>query len=319
MMHRTGFALLLSCASPALAQDFKLHLPIDCDLNSEQCYIQQYVDTDPGPGVSDFMCAGLSYDGHRGTDFALPTYADIASNVPVIASAPGRVVGLRDGMPDIGQAAGVEGRECGNGVVLEHPNGWQTQYCHLKEGSVTVSRGQTVALGEVLGYVGQSGKADFPHVHLSVRKDGTPVDPFDPDGTVTCASPGDSTLWVETPTYQPGGLLDAGFTDKIPDYGDVKAGTADAIPLEPTSPAFVLFGLVFGPQDGDILRMRIEGPNGFALENDQTFDRNQAQAFRAIGQRRRSAPWASGTYVGTLDMIRDDTVISSMTREITLP
>ena len=319
MIHRAAVALIISFASPALAEDFLLELPNDCDLDSEDCYIQQYVDIDPGPGSSDFMCAGLSYDGHRGTDFALPTYAEIANNVPVIASAPGRVVGFRDGMPDIGQAADVEGRECGNGVVLDHEGGWQTQYCHLKEGSVKVARGQTVALGEVLGYVGQSGKADFPHVHLSVRKDGTPVDPFDPDGTVSCATPGDSTLWVDTPVYQPGGLLDAGFTDKIPEYSAVKAGTADAVALEPTSPAFVLFGLVFGPRDGDTLRMRIEGPDGFLLENDQTFDRNQAQAFRAVGQRRRSALWASGTYVGTLNMIRDGDIISTMSRQITLP
>lgn len=318
MIKRAAAALVLSFASPALAKDIVLELPIDCDLETEACFIQQYVDRDPGPNASDYQCSGLSYDGHRGTDFGLPTRADIADNVPVIASATGRVVGFRDGMPDTGTDGDVEDRECGNGVVLEHENGWQTQYCHMKEGSVKVTRGQTVEVGEVMGYVGQSGKAAFPHVHLSVRKDGTPVDPFDPDGTVTCSAPGDSTLWAETPFYQPGGLLDAGFTDKIPEYADVKAGTADAIPLDPNSPAIVLYTLTFGTQAGDIVRMRIEGPNGTLVENDQVMERKQAQAFRAVGQRRRADLWPTGTYNGSLTLIRDDEVISTMSRQITL-
>lgn len=316
MIKHATAALLLSFASPALAEDILLELPIDCDLSTETCFIQQYMDRDPGSNASDYRCSGLSYDGHRGTDFGLPTTMDIAQNIPVIASAAGRVVGFRDGMPDTGTAEDVEGRECGNGVVLEHKNGWQTQYCHMKEGSVAVSRGQTVAVGEMLGFVGQSGKAAFPHVHLSVRKDGTPVDPFDPDGTVTCATPGDSTLWADTPVYQPGGLLDAGFADKIPDYADVKAGTADAIPLDPTSPAIVLYTLSFGTQAGDIIRMRIDGPNGLLVENDQVMERPQAQAFRAVGQRRRANPWPAGTYEGSLSLIREGDVISTMSRQI---
>jgi len=318
-MIRTATAvILMSFASPALAEDFLLELPIDCDLESESCFIQQYMDRDPGPSSSDYQCSGLSYDGHRGTDFGLPTKADIARNIPVIASAAGRVVGFRDGMPDTGTAEDVEGRECGNGVVLEHQNGWQTQYCHLKQGSVKVTRGQNVDVGELLGYVGQSGKAAFPHVHLSVRKDGTPIDPFDPDGTVSCNTPGDSTLWAETPIYQPGGLLDGGFADKIPEYADVKAGTADAVPLDPTSPAIVLYTLSFGTQAGDIIRMRIDGPNGTLVESDQVMERDQAQSFRAVGQRRRGNPWPGGTYNGSLSLIRDGEVISTMSRQITL-
>ncbi|WP_370400601.1 M23 family metallopeptidase [Sulfitobacter sp. JB4-11] len=318
MIRRATAALILSFASPALAEDFVLELPIDCDLGTESCFIQQYMDRDPGPDAIDYQCAGLSYDGHKGTDFGLPTYADIARNVPVIASATGRVLGVRDGIPDTGVAADVDGRECGNGVVLEHEDGWQTQYCHLKRGSVKVTRGQIVEVGEVMGYVGQSGKAGFPHVHLSVRKDGTPVDPFDPKGEASCGTPADGTLWAETPIYQPGGLLDAGFTDKIPDFADVKAGTADAVPLEPASPAIVLFGLIFGTQANDVLRMRIEGPNGMLIEDDQVMERDQAQAFRAFGRRKRANDWPAGAYDGSISLIRDGKTISTLFRQINI-
>lgn len=164
---RFGFLALLSLAVPATAGDFSLHSPIDCDLNGP-CYIQQYVDHDPSENALDFMCSNLTYDGHKGTDFALATYDMIATGIDVLAAAPGIVAGLRDGMDDVRfapeHAADIDGRECGNGVVIRHKGGWETQYCHLRKGSVTVESGQKLTTGDVLGQVGMSGQAEFPLV-----------------------------------------------------------------------------------------------------------------------------------------------------------
>ncbi len=122
----------------------------------------------------------------------------IAEGVDVIAAAAGKVAGIRDGIPDVrygpDNADSVKGRECGKGVVLRHDDGWETQYCHLREGSVTVERGQQVMAGDILGEVGMSGRAQFPHVHLSVRRDGKVIDPFDPHGTITCGQSDEDTL-----------------------------------------------------------------------------------------------------------------------------
>ena len=49
-----------------------------------------------------------------------------------------------------------------------------------------MSRGDYVSFATRLGQVGLSGRTQFPHVHLTVRKDGNPIDPFDPDGKITC-------------------------------------------------------------------------------------------------------------------------------------
>ena len=62
-------------AFPAWALD--LALPVDCTLG-ETCYIQQYFDHDPSTVWGDFTCGTLAYDGHDGTDFALPTRAAMA-------------------------------------------------------------------------------------------------------------------------------------------------------------------------------------------------------------------------------------------------
>ncbi|MEP5727881.1 MAG: M23 family metallopeptidase [Sulfitobacter sp.] len=320
MIIRAVLALALSSALPALAEDLILANPVDCVLGDE-CYIQQYMDRDPGKGFSDYHCQALSYDGHKGTDFALPTRAAMISGVNVLAAADGRVLGFRDGMSDDGYndatAAEIEGKECGNGVLLVHPGGWETQYCHLKNGSINIRNDQTVKAGDILGEIGQSGKAEFPHLHFSVRKGGKKVDPFDPDGALTCDTPGDTTLWAKTPIYQPGGVVDIGITDAIPDYDDVKAGTAGAENLSTSSPALVIFGFTFGTRKDDVVRLSLTGPVGEVVSTESVLERRHAQAFRAIGKHRRR-DWAAGDYVGTASLIRDGKVISSKTREFTL-
>ena len=322
-MKLTGavFAVALPFASPALAEGFLLSPPIDCDLTTD-CYIQQFVDSDPTPAASDFTCSTLSYDGHKGTDFALRNRAQIAQDIRVLASAPGRIKGIRDGMADTGYSAEtadtVDGKECGNGVVIDHGDGWETQYCHLKQGSVLVKSGEDVSAGQELGFVGQSGKAAFPHVHLSVRKDGKVVDPFDPDGKTNCASPGDSNLWTDRPDYRSGGLIEVGFTDAVPKFDDIKAGTAAMNSLMPDAPALVVWGYLFGSQPDDILRLSITGPDGMIVASDVTLTKSQAQAFRAIGKKRRGKAWPTGEYLGDVTMLRGTQVISRQTTSITI-
>lgn len=322
MIKRALIALLIPFAGPALAEGFLLHVPIDCDLTGPDCYIQQYVDLDPTTGVTDYHCHGLSYEGHKGTDFAVPTRKHMKAGVPVIAAAPGTVASLRDGMPDTGfsdeTSAAIKGRECGNGVVIRHADGWETQYCHLRQGSVAVTKGQQVQTGTPLGLIGQSGRATFPHVHLSVRKNGQKIDPFDPDGILTCTSPADSSLWADPPAYRPGGLIDIGFATTIPEYDAIKAGTASQTDIKASAPALVLYGFTFGTRKGDVLRLTLEGPETTLITQDMTFKRPQAQSFRAIGKKRRNIPWPKGAYTGTATLIRNGAAIDTHSTQITL-
>lgn len=307
-------ALLLSCAAPLAAQDISLLAPIDCDLTTT-CFIQQYVDRDPSDGVTDHRCAGLSYDGHKGTDFALPSRDMMHAGIPVLASAAGIVRGVRDGMPDTGLTAetaqDIEGRECGNGVRIDHGGGWVTQYCHLKQGSVSVTQGQSVAAGARLGDVGQSGRAAFPHVHLSVRKNGEVVDPFDPDGDLSCDMAEQDTLWQTDPEYRAGGLIALGFSDAIPAYDLIKQGDANKETLPADAPALVIWGYTFGTRTSDVLRLTLTGPDGVVITQDIEYEKSQAQSFRAIGKKRRTADWPSGTYQGTATLIRAGTPLET--------
>lgn len=301
---------------PAPAAAFELALPIACTPN-EDCFIQNLPDRDPGPEARDASCASLSYDGHDGTDFALPTLAAMEAGVEVLASAPGIVRGLRDGMPDISirapGAPSLEGRDCGNGVALTHEGGWETQYCHMKQGSIIVREGQRVAAGEVLGQVGLSGNTEFPHLHLTVRQNGEWVDPFDPDDRTTCNTPS-PPLWAEALPPAPGGLISIGLATEVPDYAQVKDGLPPQNSLPGTAPALVLWAQYFGNRAGDRLDLTLSGPQNTRISETITLDRTQARGFRAFGKRLRDpAGWPRGDWLAEAALIRDGIEIDRQT------
>ena len=98
------------------------------------------------------------YRLHAGLDFAAP------SGTPIYATADGVV-----------QAAGFNTDGYGNKVVINHGYGYQTLYGHMVR--VKAKAGQRVKRGEVIGYIGSTGKSTGPHCHYEVIKRGTKVDP----------------------------------------------------------------------------------------------------------------------------------------------
>jgi hypothetical protein len=309
-MIRTAVSLTLALACPAGAFDFEL--PVDCTLG-ETCYIQQFFDRDAGTGVRDFTCGTLSYDGHDGTDFALPSRAAMVAGVTVLAAAPGTVKGVRDGVPDFAPA--ITGQECGNGVVIDHGQGWETQYCHLRQGSVRVAPGDVLGTGAALGLIGQSGQAEFPHLHFALRRNGIEIDPFAP-GTATCGAAGDD-FWTNDIAYAPGGLLAVGISDAVPEFDAIKAGLPSP-DLPGTAPALVIWAYYFGPRAGDALIFTLTGPQGVMLTERVALDRTQALAFRAVGRKLKTEGWPPGSYLGDVRMIRGADTLSSMTVTVTL-
>ena len=303
--------LTLALASPAGA--FDLAFPAACTLG-DTCYIQQYADHDPGPGAQDFTCGALAYQGHDGTDIALPDRASMDAGVSALAAAPGTVKAVRDGIADF--APVIPGKDCGNGVVIDHADGWQTQYCHMKQGTVAVRPGDAVTTGAILGQIGQSGAADFPHLHLTLRHNGTAVDPFAPANLTSCGAT-DTALWSTPIAYQPSGLIRIGIASAIPAYAAIKSGLASpALPAD--APALVVWAFLYGGQTGDIVDFTLTGPEGAVLEEQVTLEKPQAQLFRAVGRKRKTESWPAGSYQATTSLIRKGQTIGSETVAISV-
>jgi murein DD-endopeptidase MepM/ murein hydrolase activator NlpD len=94
---------------------------------------------------------------HNGVDLAC------GYGTPIHAAAAGRVV--RSGYDGIN----------GNHVILDHGGGWSSAYCHCS--SLAVGAGEDVSSGQVVGYVGSTGRSTGPHLHFAVRSYGRFVDP----------------------------------------------------------------------------------------------------------------------------------------------
>ena len=314
-----GLCLLLLV--PAQAGAFEAGLPLDCTWG-QSCFVQNYVDHDPGPEMRDFTCGSLGYDGHDGSDFALPSLAAMQAGVTVRAVADGVVKGARDGMADIlisaPNAPDITGRECGNGVLIAHADGWESQYCHMKQGTVTLQAGDTVAKGAALGQVGASGNTAFPHLHLTLRHNGDIVDPFAPEALDTCGAQGDD-LWAPALPYIGGGLIAAGFATEVPEFDSIKSGLSSPATLPEASPALVLWAYIFGGRTDDAVQFVVIGPKGEIMESTTKLEKNQAQLFRATGKKRPVTGWPAGTYSGTATLMRGETTLGAQTITLTIP
>lgn len=64
----------------------------------------------------------------------------------------------------------------GNMIVISHGFGYETAYAHMNK--MNIKQGQKVKRGQVIGFVGNTGKSTAPHLHYEVRKNGTAIDPI---------------------------------------------------------------------------------------------------------------------------------------------
>ena len=302
----------LICAPAAGAQTPpQLELPVDCQIGAA-CVVQNYVDQDPGPGARDHACGPLSYDGHKGTDIRVAGRPEMAAGVAVLAAAPGVVRALRDGEAD--RAAAQVGPDAGNAVVLDHGGGWESQYSHLRQGSIAVATGQRVAAGTRLGLIGWSGRADFPHVEFALRHRGRAIDPFTGapagGGCGHGVAPPWAPLWSPAAqaalAYRAGGLLRAGFAAEAPEFARALDGVYDAAPPTTQAPTLVFWAVAWGLCEGDREFFRLIAPDGRTLaEGGGGLPRNKAQWLRYIGKKRKGAEFPPGRYRGEYRVTRD--------------
>lgn len=300
----------------------KFNIPIQCNLEKD-CFILLYSDRDPGPTAVDFNCGRQTYDDHKGTDFAISDAAVMAKGVPVIASAAGKVLRVRDGMidqrvRDDSDRQNVENIECGNGLVIDHGNGWETQYCHLRQGSVKVQAGQMVETGTPLGLVGMSGLASFPHVHLTIRYQGQVVDPFvGPKAGAGCQVNKES-IWNRAIAYKPTGLIRAGFASSIPDEDQVWAGEFRAKNLPANPPALLFWVQLYGVLEGDQEEYQLLAPDGAVVINEQKEIKKSSKSWLGYVGRKNNPnnPIKAGVWQGKYRLIRDGKVLVDINEQL---
>ncbi|MCH2546291.1 MAG: M23 family metallopeptidase [Alphaproteobacteria bacterium] len=311
--------LFVGLATPAYA--IEIAMPVECEMGTK-CVVQNYVDHDSAKGdkaYNDFTCGHLSYDGHKGTDIRAVDESVMNTSISVLAVADGVVLGKRDGVKD--RAPVIKNQECGNGVRISHADGWTTQYCHMKNGSVTVKKGQKVTTGDVLGKIGLTGNTEFPHVHLSIEKDGKHIDPY--SGTALgepCSIENLKPLWsaeaAKQLAYKPTGLLGGGFTNKEIKANDLAKGLHHNTSLSGKEPVLIFWVNMYGVQRGDTAHLSLHNPSGeVVVEKSNGIENNRATQNYFIGKINKQG-WPAGKYTGKLRLERNGNAV--IEREFTI-
>ncbi|WP_092163767.1 M23 family metallopeptidase [Bosea sp. CRIB-10] len=320
--------IALFSGSVASAQELpRFSLPVACEVG-RSCFIQNYVDADPSSSAKDYQCGSRSYDGHNGTDFRLPTMAAQRAGVDVLAAADGQVLRLRDGVEDIsvrepGRAAAVKGTECGNAIIIEHPDGWQTQYCHMARGSLRVKAGDHVKAGQTIGKIGLSGLTEYAHLHFTVRHRGQVADPFAYSSPPGSCGEGQS-LWQSSlrPSlaYKPRAILNSGFAAAAVPMAALEAGDVQQQQPDLASPALVAYVRGIGLKQGDVQSLILKDPSGQTLVDNRAkpLERDQAQTLLYAGARKPAAGWEQGLYQATYAVIHGGKIVLERSFDIHL-
>ena len=108
-------------------------------------------------GVRRNPFGGSGYEVHSGIDF-------VGEQGDIVAATGDAVV----------VKAGYEGGY-GLSVRLDHGNGYETLYAHLSE--ARVEAGDHIKRGQIIGYIGSTGRSSGPHLHYSIYKDSVAIDP----------------------------------------------------------------------------------------------------------------------------------------------
>lgn len=310
-------------AAPAFA--IELRLPAECELG-KTCFMQQYPDMVAGDAVADPLCGGATYDDHSGTDLRILSMKDMERGYAVVAVSDGTVLRVRDNEQDHlveteNDRAKIAGKECGNGLVLQLKDDYQVQYCHLKKNSLAVKPGDEVKAGDRLGGVGASGLAQFPHVHITVTRNGDTLDPLTgrklSEGCTSTFRSAQSLFFPEVvakldPTKPD--ILAVGLAGKPVVYDSL---VHDGPPptVSTSDNLFVTWGWFANLKGGSVIRFVLKDDAGNTLIDDsgEPIDRNKA-AYSAFAGKKRPLP--PGRYQVEVSVTKDGATLKTASSEV---
>lgn len=314
---------MVASAATVCAQNVEFGLPVSCEIG-RTCFVQQGPDMVPGPGERDPLCGAATYDGHDGWDIRVRWMPEIGE--PVVAARDGFVVRRRDGVVDrliLSEAdrAAVQGRECGNGIVIDHGEGWESQYCHLQNGSLSVAIGDRVAKGDRIGAIGASGLAQFPHVHFSVRQGNRAIDPLTGVGLdeeiLVCDDLGASLLTASARTSLaalPTSIIAVGLSAVVPSNDHLMQDGPPPVPAPGRGP-LIAWAWTINVEQGWRVHLKIADADGMTIADYLSDPLPRRKADHLVYAGRRSVN-VGGEYRLEIEILDGDDIVDSVVEVI---
>ncbi len=299
-------------------------LPLECT-PLKDCWVMNYVDMIPDNGQNtDPACLSRTYDAHKGTDFSIPDGEAMKNGINVLAAMDGIIKRTRDNEPDRWASDAdlkqtkEQRKECGNAILIDHKDGLQTIYCHMKKGSITVKAHQKVKKGDIIGQVGLSGYTQFPHLHFGVLWEGAIIDPFTGHNNTHKCGITKKSLWAKKIDleYQPLVIQETGFSDTLPDLKKIEQDSKTKNSLSSNSELLAFWVNILGARTGDLIKIEIKDPNGkIFARREITQPKTRARQFYYTGKRLRNTTLKEGAYTGHVEITRADKGKNKTTNE----
>ena len=159
----------------------------------------------------------------------------------------------------------------------------------------------------------------FPHLHVTLRKDGKPIDPFTGRGMESECGQSGTSEWAEAATesiaYSAPGVFNAGFSDTAPSMETVMAGTSHADVIPPSADAMIFWAQLYGVKEGDVVHTKLVGASsGVLAESKTVIDKNQVEYLTFVGKKRTGDSLPEDVFSGAVTLKRalggsEDTLI----------
>ena len=146
---------------------YHIGLPFFGTWGVSQAHDGEHTHQDDWRHAWDFVIQDSKGKTHQGDGTELSHY--YSYGLPVVAPQAGWVVDINDGIEDNLIGDMNLQHNWGNSIVIKHAEHFYTQISHLKEDSFQVKVGDYVKKGDLLGYLGNSGRSPEPHIHFQVQ------------------------------------------------------------------------------------------------------------------------------------------------------
>lgn len=242
-----------------------LLFPLDCQLGTN-CWLSSLPRHYFKDKQLDFRCGPITKDNNLGTEFIIKDMQQMMEGVDVIAPISGQVIAKQDGHED---NLSLGGDSCGNMITIANEQ-FIVIFCHLKNMSVRLNKGEKVNTGDVIGQVGASGYVDHPKLFMKLEMvDDDKVRDLDPfyGRQLDCGLPPES-LWenVELMDFnaRTGIVFNYGFAfDNITAYIIANGEHKKNIPANPK--IFVGFVEMLSVNKGDVVNISITDSSGSVI------------------------------------------------------